>query len=1119
LLLINNITMLKRIFKYPAIIVLFLLLSVCARATNTYDWVGSTSTDWKTPQNWKLNGSTQSSAGTFPGQSASTDIVDFGVNTNYTANQPILSGTLANPIASMTFGGNGGAAMTLTVTGITLTVTGAITQIHGSGANTGTSISTAIQGTGSISCASMGIGNAATPGSQSNASQIFTTVLTSSIANLTVYGTLNINSQCLTHNGSHHDFYNPSFDLTGGALTVVNITVTASNYISGNAEAFNMGTSATANTLNIAGSITVTSSINGTVSFLNAAANTSASTVNYSGTGAQTVYTDADSFIASTPTTYGNLTFTNSGTKTLDGSTLTVGGNLVNNSGSVLNGNATSGSSTISGTTNNAGTLNINAETTAFMGLVSNTGTYTGGTGASTFSSSFSNNGGAFTAGTGSTTFNGNYTNTGTFTANSTGSVIFGSSGAQSLVDNSGAGTTLINTQFQGGGTKTMSGSKAFYISSAGTLTMSGNTTLAAGGVLTLNSDASGSARIASVPSGCSITGAVAVQQYISGTRGWRFLSAPVYAGTDSYSNKISSIKYLQNSIYISGSAGTSGGFDWAGNPSLFLYREDNTPANNTFINTNFRAIASLLSDPAYPVSLENGSYSIPVANGYQVFIRGDRATGTATQEKSSAWTFSSVILTASGTLNQGQISFKSWYTPGSSFLSYQNPDPTLLGYNLVGNPYPSAINWDTYNTTDPNTGIYANKVGLWIYSYNMAKKKYAVYQAGSEGKGGTNGATNVVGSGQGFFVVANGTDAKLIFNESGKTSSSSTGVGAIMSSQPTIASVIQFIRLRMTLDSLNTDETVLRFNSNAKNTFDIDEDAPYMPGGGKLSLNSLSQDSVSLAINQLPLKNGQHTGLKIDASASGTYSLDLEELNGVPQIYNIWLKDAFAGDSVNLRKTNTYSFTIDKSNAASFGSHRFSIIVKQDSAYVYKLLSFNAARVGNSSHVETHWTTANEENYTNFTVERSTDGGNTFTVVGGLWGTGAGAYSLVDKDAVTGTNLYRLKSEDINNTANYSNIATVVIRENGNNNADKIHLYPNPTSGIVNVNVLDKTNGNISYKITVSNNTGFIVKQVTSSKPNWQADVSALLPGTYLIRVINSKTQDFIGESKLIKL
>lgn len=737
------------------------------------------------------------------------------------------------------------------------------------------------------------------------------------------------------------------------------------------------------------------------------------------------------------------------------------------------------------------------------------------------------NNYGTVTFGSGPLTFSGNYTDNYFPTSFGTGLVTFNSTSSSAkitVIPNDVL--TFTNIAFANGqfNFKSQTGATAgFAVTSNGVLTLSANAQLIFSNTfgLTLYSDANGSASIAAIPTGCTIKSSkIYVQRYISGTRGWRFLSSPVNnATTDAYNNTVCSIKYLQNSIYISGATGTAGGFDWAGNPSLFLYREDITPNSGTFSNTNFRAINGLTTDPTYPVLYESGSYSIPQANGYQVFIRGDRTTpGTSmTAQQSTTYTFSSVTLTASGTLNQGQIRFINWYTPSSLYLSNQNTNPNLKGFNLVGNPYPSSIDWDTFNSTSSTSGIYGNGVSNYIYSYNFTNKQYAVYQAGTGGSG-PNGGSNIIGSGQGFFVVANATNPTLIFNESAKTNSSYKGVTTLMSKGTIAASTPQVILLRMALDSINTDETMMVFNSSAKSVFDPIEDAPYKVGGGRVSLNSLSADSVAIAINHLPFVNGQPVRLNIGASASNTYSLKLQELRGIPQMYDVWLKDALVGDSVNLRKTNTYSFAIDKSNTATFGNKRFSITVKQDPAYAYKLLAFTVARLGNSSNVEIRWQTANEGNYTNFTVERSTDGGQTFTVVGGMWGNGSGDYGLMDKDVQIGTIFYRLKSQDINNAIYYSDLGRVVITDKGNNNLDVLRVYPNPATNVVNLEVQDKKD-NTTYNIIVSNSTGFIVKQAKSSQANWQTSISDLLPGTYLVRVVNSKTLDFVGESKFIKL
>src|SRR5437879_13883958 len=96
------------------------------------------------------------------------------------------------------------------------------------------------------------------------------------------------------------------------------------------------------------------------------------------------------------------------------------------------------------------------------------------------------------------------------------------------------------------------------------------------------------------------------------------------------------------------------------------------------------------------------------------------------------------------------------------------------------------------------------------------------------------------------------------------------------------------------------------------------------------------------------------------------------------------------------------------------------------------------------------------------------------------------GAYSLTDKNALAGQNLYRLKQEDINNTITYSNLAEVIMT--GNGNSDKIHLYPNPAINVISLDITEKAQGKTSYAITVSNSTGFIIKQATSSQASWQS-------------------------------
>ncbi|MDB5155078.1 MAG: type sorting protein, partial [Mucilaginibacter sp.] len=97
------------------------------------------------------------------------------------------------------------------------------------------------------------------------------------------------------------------------------------------------------------------------------------------------------------------------------------------------------------------------------------------------------------------------------------------------------------------------------------------------------------------------------------------------------------------------------------------------------------------------------------------------------------------------------------------------------------------------------------------------------------------------------------------------------------------------------------------------------------------------------------------------------------------------------------------------------------------------------------------------------------------------------------------------------------SQVVEVMMSDNGN--SDMVHIYPNPAVNVINLNVTGKTTGNTSYDILVTNSSGLIVKQATSAQLNWQANVADLLPGTYLVKVLDKKDKSLLGQTKFVKL
>jgi len=885
----------------------------------------------------------------------------------------------------------------------------------------------------------------------------YTSILTSSINNLNVTGNIALTS---SKPGSYTE--NSTFNVTGGTTTLTGFFQTTN--AAGATSSINVtgGTLSLANATALSG---LSATGTNTVSFNNAGA-----TVQYSG-AAQTVYTSSAITGLASGVSYYSIAFSGSGIKTAAAGNLNITGNFTN---------------TLANDASNY--VSLNSPTVNFNGTT------------------------------------------------------------QSIAAGGANGTTFYTVVFSGIGTKTIA-SGTMHVASTGTLNISGTnaaTILAANGNLTLNSDATGSASVLAM-SGPSITGNVNVQRYITGGagyRGYRLGASPVYTATVG-ANNVTSINYLQNSIYLTGAAG--GGFDKTGNPTIYLFREDQTPSNTTFISGNFWGVSAINNSPVYNYGVtgqsSSGTFNIPAGVGYLWFFRGNRASASLATETTTTYTSPvSATLTATGTLNQNQVIVSEWYTPGSTNLNYTGSGTgtnfSVRGFNMVGNPYACSIDWEQLNNGSTTTGLYENNVSTTVYELNPATQNYDTYQ-----KGGvyTNHGRRYIVSGEGFFVLATGSSGpQLIFNESAKTSAQLTGLNLFMSTPGQMATlgvpnVEPHIRVQMALDSVNNDDTYIGFISGASTNYSAIKDAPYKLGNGKLGLSSYSGDHVRLAINKLPLPGSQQTiiPLHVTARNTGIYKLNLTEVSAISKIYQIWLKDNFRKDSLDMRHDSTYAFNIT-SDTASQGANRFQLVIRQDPALAVHLLQFGGEKTAQGSKLL--WSTENEENYTHFTLQRSTDGGKTFNIVGGLPSNGAGSYNLWDTQPLS-SNQYRLQIQDLNGNISYSNVVTLMYA-NPNALTNNIALYPNPSKGQLNLaitvpfntssnannnglgtNLASKpASGGTVFNIKIVNATGIIVKTATTTQTNWQNDVSNLLPGSYILQVIDNNDH-LVGQRTFVKL
>ena len=171
------------------------------------------------------------------------------------------------------------------------------------------------------------------------------------------------------------------------------------------------------------------------------------------------------------------------------------------------------------------------------------------------------------------------------------------------------------------------------------------------------------------------------------------------------------------------------------------------------------------------------------------------------------------VNIDVTGTIVQGDFSIPVTYTDNGY------PNQTGDGTNLIGNPYPCAIDWNAAGWTKTNM---ANSVWVW----NSSTGQYATYINGVS----ANGGSNIIASTQAFYVFATALSPVLNITESCKT----TSQGTFRSAQDEQA-------LKLTLESdFYSDEAVFVYQENASSTFQFTEDA--------LKMRSIDEDAPTLA-------------------------------------------------------------------------------------------------------------------------------------------------------------------------------------------------------------------------------------------------------------------------------
>ncbi len=224
--------------------------------------------------------------------------------------------------------------------------------------------------------------------------------------------------------------------------------------------------------------------------------------------------------------------------------------------------------------------------------------------------------------------------------------------------------------------------------------------------------------------------------------------------------------------------------------------------------------------------------------------------------------------------------------------------NPNLVGWNLLGNPYTSAIDWD-------NGGWHSN-TGASVAIWNGGTSGNYIYWNGSAGSL----VNGVIPAQSGFFVLANANGLPITIPYAARVHS------AIPLYKETVPNTLHLGIAGNTVNSYR-DDTYIQFTPDATSDFDSQYDA-YKLWGMKEApqLYSIIPGNV-LSINVLPSVTANpvvNIGLKVGMNA--TYTITADGMESFDLTVPIRLDDLKLGISNDLRLNPVYSFTADTSDA-----------------------------------------------------------------------------------------------------------------------------------------------------------------------------------------------------------
>jgi hypothetical protein len=392
------------------------------------------------------------------------------------------------------------------------------------------------------------------------------------------------------------------------------------------------------------------------------------------------------------------------------------------------------------------------------------------------------------------------------------------------------------------------------------------------------------------------IIGNISVETYLPPLRKFRFLASSV-SGANAAQWRNLGINLVGKGTHITGIGGALNNFDPSitNAPSAFWYNEVLAGSD-----VNVGSVAT--NDNGWTAFINGNTEALTNGKGFRILIRGDR---TISLDGTGSVVPTATILTVNGTYPGHAININT--TKTNSNLN--------SGYNLIGNPYPSSIDWNSISKGIDISNTYT--------IYNPSTNSYQSWN------GLTGDASRFISAGQAFFVQQTGLVGGIQIDEGDKTQNKG---GNYFKEK-----LNNHLKISLKVDSLNSDATFIHFNENSKDNFDLYDGLKFT--NSLVNIASIGKEFERYAINSLSKIEGyREVALSILGTSFTSFDLIFEDVSSFEQ-HHVYLVDSYVNITVLLSDKYLYNVHTNK-DSASFNNQRFKLlfIPKTTSIIPFKL-------------------------------------------------------------------------------------------------------------------------------------------------------------------------------------